>query len=230
MAALLICTVFLLQLSCFPLPESNTPLVAGLVVLGVATAAFAIGATFFAVKYFKSKRGQTEHGSDEPYYENQSGGNLPQVQSSAPPQYENYPHDGRLLSSTNTSILQGHSAALKPSTDNIPYENPDDLKSRADDTPYENPDDLNLHHPVDSIPRENHGDLNVNSPTDNSPNENPEAVTSEYLTISESGSTTENSHELSGQYENVNGRSNQYQTIHMSDISTTVNPYEEIRH
>ena len=212
MLALLNCTVFLLQLSCFPLPESNTPLVAELVVLGVATAAFAIGATFFAVKYFKSKRGQTEHGSDEPHYENQSGGNVPQVQSSASPQYENYPHDGRLHSSTNTGMLQGHSAAMKPSTDSIPYENPDDLKIRADDTPYENPDDLNLHHPADNISYEN-----------------PEAVTSEHLTTSESGSTTGNSHALSGQYENVNGRSNQYQTIQMSDISTTVNPYEEIR-
>ena len=119
---------------------------------------------------------------------------------------------------------------MKPSADNIPYENPDDLKIRADDTPYENPDDLNLHHNIDSIPCENHGDLNVNSPTDNSPNENPEAVTSEYLTISESGITTEKSHALTGQYENVNGRSNQYQTIQMSDISATVNPYAEIRH
>ena len=73
-------------------------------------------------------------------------------------------------------------------------------------------------------------DLNLNGPTDSSPNENPEAVTSEYLTISESGSTSENSHALAGQYDNVNGRDNQYQTINMVDISATVNTYDAIRH
>ena len=171
---------------------------AGLVVLGVVTAVLAIGITFFAVKYFKSKRGSKEHGSDAPYYENQSGGNSPQ--------YENYPYDGNLHNGSK----------------------PDAMNSTSDNIPFENPDDLNLPHPADNSPHENHGDLNLNSPTDNSPYENPEAVTSEYL--SEPGSTTENSHALAGHYENVNGRGNQYEAIHMSDISATVNPYEEIRH
>ena len=127
-------------------------------------------------------------------------------------------------------MLHGHPDAMNSTSDNIPYKNPDDLNSRTDKTPYENPDDLNLQRSTDSILRGNHGDLNLNSPTDNSPYENPEAVTSEYLAICEPGSTTSNSHALAGQYENVNGKCNQYEAIHMSDISAAVNPYEEIRH
>ena len=199
----------------------------------VVIAVLVIVAIVFGVKYFKIKQTKTEHESNEPYHENQAAENSPQVQSSASPQYENYPPDGRLHSNRNngnTGKLHGHSDALKLSTDNIPYENPDELNGRTDTTPYENPDEMNLHHPTDNSPRENSRDVNVKRPTDNSPYENPEAVTSEYLTIIESDITAENPHDLTGQYENVNGRDNQYEAIHMSDISAAVNPYEEIRH
>ena len=196
----------------------------------VVIAALVIAVTVFGVKYFKLKQTLPGHGSDEPYYENQAGRNSPHVQSSASPQYENYPHDGHIHNSSNTGMLHGHSSAMEYSTDNIPYENPDDLNSQIGSTPYENPADLNLHHAAESFPRENSGDLSLSSPTDNTPHENPEVVTNEYLTIIESDITTENSQVLTSQYENISGRGNQYEAIHMHDISATVNPYEEIRH
>ena len=182
----------------------------------VVIAVVVIVATVFGVKYFKLKQTQPEHGLEEPYCENQTAENSPHVQSSASPQYEYYPQDGRLHSNCNngnTGKLHGHSDAMKSSTDNIPYDNPDDLNGRIDNTPYENPDEMNLHRPADNSPRENSGDL-----------------PSEYLTIREAGTTTENSHALTGQLENVSRRGNQYEAIHMSDISATVNPFENIRH
>ena len=211
----------------FLFPESTTPLVAGLVVTVVVIAVLVIEATVFGVKYFKLKQTQSEHELEELYHENQAAENSPQVQSSASPQDERLHSDHK---NGNTGKLHGHSDVMKSSTDNIPCENPDDLNGCTDNTPYENPDEMNLHHPTDNSPRENSGDVNVKRSTDNSPYENPEAMTSEYLTISEAGTTTENSHALTGQYENVNRRGNQYEAIHMSGISATVNPYEAIRH
>ena len=193
----------------------------------VVIAVLVIVSTVFGVKYFKLKQTQPEYRLKEPYFENQSAENSTQVQSSASPQDERL-HSNR--KNGNTGKLHGHSDAMKSSTDNIPYENPDDLNGRTDNTPYENPDEMSLHRSTDNRPREHSGDVNVKRPSDNSPYENPEAVTNEYLTISEAGTTTENSHALTGQYENVNRRGNQYEAIHMSGISATVNPYEAIRH
>ena len=212
----------------FTFPGYSTTLVAGLVVMGVVIAVLVLVVTVLSVKYFKLKQTQAGYGPDEPHYENQAGSSLPQVQSSASPQHENYPRDERLHSNHNngnTGTLHGHS------TDNIPSKNPDDLNGctdNTDNTPYENPDDLNLQCPADNSPCENSHDVNLNSPTDNSPYENTESVTSEYLTISESGNTS--SRPLNGQYENFNSRGNQYQTIDVVDISATVNTYEQIRH
>ena len=68
-----------MQLSCFTFPESCTPLVAGLVVMGVVIAVLVPLVTVFGVKYFKLKQTQTGYGTDEPHYENQAGSSLPQV-------------------------------------------------------------------------------------------------------------------------------------------------------
>ena len=183
--------------------------------MGVVIAVLVLVVTVLSVKYIKLKQTQTGYGPNKPHYENQAGSRLPQVQSSASSQHE-APRDERLHSNHtngNTGTLHGHS------TDSNPCEDADDLNGctdNTDNTPYENPDDLNLQCSADNSPCENSGDVNLNSPTDNSPYENPEAMTSKYLTISESGNSS--SRPLNGQYENVNGRGNQYQTIDMVDI------------
>ena len=88
----------------------------------------------------------------------------------------------------------------------------------------------------DSIPYEKPDDLQLKRPTDSSPYENPDAITSEYLTIPESGTETHSSVAgdlascaLSSPYEDISDVKTPYDTIDMDDISTTVNPYEKIR-
>ena len=200
--------------------------------MGVVIVVLTIGALVFGVKYFKPKQGQMGYASDKPKYENQAISS--EVQSSASPQYENYPHDGQPHSSSNTGMLNEHSDAMKSTTDSIPYENPDDLQSNrpTDNNPYENPDDLHSNHPTDNNPYENPDDLHSNHPTDNS----TDAITSEYLTISESGIVNPSSvtgdptsSALSSPYEDINDVNNLYDAIDMQDISPTVNPYEKIR-
>ena len=89
----------------------------------------------------------------------------------------------------------------------------------------------------DSIPYENPDDLQLKRPTDSSPYENPDAITSEYLTIPESGTETPSSiagdvasSALSSLYEDIKDVNMPYDTVDMDDISATVNPYEKIRH
>ena len=189
--------------------------------MGVVILVLVTGVAFFGIKKFMSKHSQTEHDSTEPHYENQSGApelraNSPrggQVHSSTSPKYENYPADGLLHSNNNTGMMYEHSEATGIAKDDSPYENPDGLNGPLNDIPYENPDDLNLNHP-----------------TDNNMYENPDAATSEYMTIPESNTASENDPTvLASHYQNVGDTSNAYDTINMEDISPNINTYEAIR-
>ena len=83
-------------------------------------------------------------------------------------------------------MLYGYTDAMSATNDYGPYENPNGLTDFSNTNPYENPDGLNQ-----------------NLPADNGLHTTPVVLTSEYLTILEPCTSTENPSILTSQFKNV---------------------------
>ena len=232
---------------------------AGLVAMGVVVL-IVIGITVFAIKYSKFKKGKANNGSEEPYYENPDYLDLQGLSDNIPCEKSDNTHykppdtitndyltiaesrfenagqvAGNAIPSALTSgYLTPISEPSNKNTGSVPG-NP----SMSTLTSIENPGS------VAEIPTRSALTSEYLSPANVYGSENPGSVkgdpdhsslTSGYLTINESGIENPDSaadltpNAMASQRETANDSINQYDTILFKENSSTVNPYDEIRH